>query len=286
MSNKNRLFDRIGQFTTVPNTVIKMWNQIGLDAFVLFVYLRYRTDEHDECYPSYDTIQKDTGLRRARVSAAVARLEEAGLLERRKRFGNSTVYTLIMPPISPPVGLLEESPVVHLSNYSSPPVELSVVRQEYTNQIQLTRSNEQDKPSSPDGEKRGNGHHSFWKPEILELAKAFAFARECSLPTLSGPREYKQTNVRWVAPLKEILAKCGGDAARACRVIELSVQHMLSQKPPLTFDAPDQVVKVAGSLLIDLTNGKLNGGGLKLTEEERLSSQLAGLENHITEEVM
>jgi DNA-binding transcriptional MocR family regulator len=282
MSNKNRLVDRIGQFTTVPNTVIKMWNQIGMDAFALFVYLRYRTDEHDECYPSYDTIQKDTGLRWARISAAVAKLEEAGLLERRKRFGNSTVYTLVMPPISPPVELLEESPVVHLSNYSSPPVELSVVRQEDTNQIHLTRSNEQDKPSSPDGEKRRNGH-SFWKEDILRLANIFSQERGVPVPAPKTASECKQVNMFWANPLKSLLAICEGDEARASRLIQLSVQHM--EKEHLTCASPKQIVIVAGSVFADLKKGKLAEKGLTLTPEEKVAQFLGSFKPMMQEDV-
>jgi len=118
----SRLYDRIGQFTTIPNTVIKMWPALGTDAFILFVYLRYRSDKNDECFPSYDTISQDTGLRRNAIADGARVLIANGLLERRRRFGNSTVYTLRMPTISTTGVLMEQEdhpPLVSQVNDSS-----------------------------------------------------------------------------------------------------------------------------------------------------------------------
>src|SRR3990172_10417826 len=94
-----KLVDRIGQFTTIPNTVIKLWPTVGLDAFALFVCLRYHSDEHDESFPSYDTITQETSMTRRRIAKAIRVLEASGLLARKKRFGQSTVYVLKMPSI-------------------------------------------------------------------------------------------------------------------------------------------------------------------------------------------
>lgn len=101
LMTKEKLIDTIGQFTTVPNSVIKMWGQIGLDAFALFVYLRYKTNsESGVAFPSYRDIQENTRLTRSRISAAISVLENASLLERKRRFDASTLYVIKMPPIS------------------------------------------------------------------------------------------------------------------------------------------------------------------------------------------
>jgi hypothetical protein len=95
----DKLVDRIGQFTTIPNSVIELWSELGMDAMGLFMYFRYRSDKNDSCWPSYDCMQKDTGLSRQRISDALKVLEEKGLLERERRFSNSTVYIIKLPLI-------------------------------------------------------------------------------------------------------------------------------------------------------------------------------------------
>lgn len=105
----SKLSDKIGQFTTIPNSVIAMWPVIGLDAMALFLYLRYRTNSQSEiAFPSYDTIHSDTGLTRRRIAIAIRTLEKYGLVERKRRFSGSTIYTLKMPDfISKDAGLME-----------------------------------------------------------------------------------------------------------------------------------------------------------------------------------
>lgn len=161
----DRLIDRIGQFATVPHSVIEMWTSLGTDAVAMFLYLRYRSGGNDVCFPSYDLMSRDTGMRRERISNALAALEVNGLLEREHRFSNSTIYILklpssrpvqVTPPappppeelpssISPTGGLMDETPLVRQSDYISPSVGLPLVRQGDTNKIQLTRVIEQDK---------------------------------------------------------------------------------------------------------------------------------------------
>lgn len=132
----SKLVDRIGQFTTIPNSVIQLWPKIGSDAICLFLYLRYRTNNQSEMsFPSYATISADTGMRRERIAKAVRALESAGLLERKRRFSASTIYILKLPDvISPPVGLMDD-PI-------SPPVGLPLVHLSDTNQIDLNKKKE------------------------------------------------------------------------------------------------------------------------------------------------
>jgi hypothetical protein len=89
------LTDQIGFFTAMPETIIKLWPQIGTDAVALFLYLRYRTNrERGVAFPSYDTIATDTGWGRRRISEAIKVLSDEQLVVRRKRFGSSTEYAL------------------------------------------------------------------------------------------------------------------------------------------------------------------------------------------------
>jgi hypothetical protein len=116
---KERFTDAWGFFTAVPESVIEMAPQLGAEAFLLFCYLRYMTNRERGCaWPSYDTIQKATGLRRAAIAEALNTLEHVRLLKRHRRFGASTEYELVPPP-----------PVVRQVDCSSPTGGPSVVQQ-------------------------------------------------------------------------------------------------------------------------------------------------------------
>ena len=90
-----RLVDEIGHYTTIPESVIELWPEIGTDAVALFMYLRFRTNrERGVAFPTYARITKDTGWGRRRISGAIKALEEASLVKCHKRFGTSTEYAL------------------------------------------------------------------------------------------------------------------------------------------------------------------------------------------------
>ena len=90
--SKTKLIDTIGQFTTIPNTVIALCPKIGPDGMTLFVYLRYRTNhETGEAFPSLNTICAETGLTRRRAVIASRALVENDLMDKRRRFSGSTV---------------------------------------------------------------------------------------------------------------------------------------------------------------------------------------------------
>jgi hypothetical protein len=149
---KTLLFDSIGAFTTMPNSVIEMWPIIGNDAICLFLYLRYRAGSKSYCYPSYETIMKDTCLTRQRVCDSIKVLIKHGLMDRKKRFSGSTVYVLKMPPIRLPVEIMDEkAPLVDPSNDISLPPELPLVdpsnsNKIHINKIQNNKTQEEDAP--------------------------------------------------------------------------------------------------------------------------------------------
>lgn len=64
------------------------------DKLVL-LSLADRANEEHEAWPSVDRLSSDCCMKRATVIEAVKRLVDKGVIERRKRFGGSVVYTLI-----------------------------------------------------------------------------------------------------------------------------------------------------------------------------------------------
>src|SRR5262245_13821614 len=99
---------------------------------VLFV-LANRADSEGTCFPSLSTISRETSLARSTVVTSLKRLESLGLLRRRKRPYQSTIYTLLT---SPPAGLVREpdqsaikTRVVRQPDQSSPGHALPIVRQ-------------------------------------------------------------------------------------------------------------------------------------------------------------
>jgi hypothetical protein len=96
----SKLVDQIGQFATIPFSFIKTAKEKKLDfhACWLFVILRYYTNgKTGNAFPSYTTIHNLTGMTRKKISDSLKKLEENGWLEKKKRFGSSTIYTLIIP---------------------------------------------------------------------------------------------------------------------------------------------------------------------------------------------
>src|SRR3990167_5236609 len=118
-----RLSDQIGGFVTIPNTVMRIIQAIGVDAFALFCYFRWRTNgESGVAFPSYDTIQAETGLPRKRVAQAIRTLIGADLLTRKKRYGQSNEYTIHLPMFqnaSSAGGTLSVVPQVHTNKTES-----------------------------------------------------------------------------------------------------------------------------------------------------------------------
>lgn len=146
MSTEQTLFDRIGHFTVIPNSVIELWPIIGLDAMGIFIYLRYRSDKHDQSFPTIRLMEAEMGINRRRIVQAIKVLVSHGLLERKRRFCASTIYTLKLPIISH-VETMEEPPIVSH-------VETPLFQGVHTNQTQLTRLNntraqEKHKPKEP-----------------------------------------------------------------------------------------------------------------------------------------
>lgn len=96
------LYDKIGPFVTIPHSFIHDSRALSFHARWLFVALRYYTHgKFGVAWPSYTTIQKLTRMRREKINSSIKELENAGWLERERRFNNSTIYTLKIPRPEP-----------------------------------------------------------------------------------------------------------------------------------------------------------------------------------------
>lgn len=79
-------------------------NTAGLSSYAKWIYvcLKFRRNNGSgEAFPSYDDLQKLTGLNRSRIAAGLNELEAAGWINKRKRFGKSTVYRFVKKSSSP-----------------------------------------------------------------------------------------------------------------------------------------------------------------------------------------
>lgn len=120
---RSSLSDRIGSFVAIPQAFVDDAT-ISHEAFRLFVVLRSYTSARSSeqvAFPDYDTIKARTGIGNyTKIARAIRDLESAGWLERRKRFGQSTVYTLCSPTdanrTAPPTSPTDVCrPVLHTS---------------------------------------------------------------------------------------------------------------------------------------------------------------------------
>lgn len=176
---KDKLIDTIGQFTTIPNTVIRLWPILGMDAFALFVCLRYHSDDNGVSFPAYSTITKETGLTRNKIARGIRVLEIHKLLTRQKRFSGSTIYTLTMPSISPDAVLMDiaSSPAAGLQLSRS---RTTVVPNRDTNQTHLTRSIQQD-PQKEYMSSRGKKAVSTTIPSLVQSRAELLFCEVTGL---------------------------------------------------------------------------------------------------------
>lgn len=148
----SKLTDKIGAFTVVPNAFIKDAT-ISHEAFRLFVVLRQFAGANDDAaFPSYDTLKERTGIKSySTIAKALRELGKKGWLERQKRFGASTIYTLTTPSIPTPDVAMEDSPVLHgvesittrdVGHYYTP----SQTTKNQFNKNQLKRESDADAP--------------------------------------------------------------------------------------------------------------------------------------------
>ena len=102
---KSTITDQWGAFTAVPNEFIDNAGTLSDQARWLFVLLRrYTNGESGKAFPGYDFIQTQTGWTPKTIAKAIKELIESEWMERSKRFGKPSEYTLKRPARFFPVG--------------------------------------------------------------------------------------------------------------------------------------------------------------------------------------
>ena len=152
-----KLSESIGQFTAVPNWVLGMIPEIGMDGLTMYAYLLMRQGKNGSCFPAYDTMQSDLGVSRAKISRLLKILVAAGLIIKKRRFSASTIYTVISSEIE----LMQSSSLENELPISSE-IEPPLVQNVDANKIQLNRL---DKCSSS----KDNDDELEYKPGPLAL---------------------------------------------------------------------------------------------------------------------
>ena len=72
------------------------------DKLVLLELANF-ADKNGRCYPSIATLAASSGLNKETVILSIRRLEEQGLLSRKKRYGESVIYQLIRTTADPSI---------------------------------------------------------------------------------------------------------------------------------------------------------------------------------------
>lgn len=118
---KSVLHDKNGNFTMVSNQFV-MVSTTSHEAFRIYVVLRMHVNGSAEtgvAFPSYDRIKELTGIKSySTIAKALRELESGGWVERKKRYGNSTIYTLTSPT---PRVVVDKSTVLHPVESSATP---------------------------------------------------------------------------------------------------------------------------------------------------------------------
>lgn len=139
-----------GTFTIVPLELLE--SDLSQSARLVFIALMSHVDhtrDEQRVYPGYDAIMKRSGITgRATISRAIDELEKRGWLQRTKRFGSSTVYTLTRPVVqnlndsSSDSERMTDAPVVQNLNDSSSNFERKSFKNETLTRIREPESEE------------------------------------------------------------------------------------------------------------------------------------------------
>lgn len=144
------LRDEIGDFVGIPNSFIEDDNQTA-ESRVVFMLLRYHTHrKRKRAFPGFDTLMRETGLKRQKTAEGIAVLVKTGWLVKHRQFGRPTEYELRYPDSS--TGELSEGRTIvpqadHDSSTggSSP---LITTKTEFTKMDRSGRSNGYKKPKT------------------------------------------------------------------------------------------------------------------------------------------
>lgn len=264
----SKLSDKIGQFATIPETVIAQWNEIGNEGMLVFIYLRYRTNrERGTAYPSYDRIQNDTGMHPRAISRGIKALEKANLLERKKRFGKPTIYVLKLPD-PPDMGGDSSSSVeetharstqdgvpsssrVEAQSFQSGSTVLPTVEEKPDREV-LDREEPEDEE-----EARARARRKLSKEEAADIHRAIT-RRFCGLTGIREPTRSADWKDDWLAPVGELCALVDFDEEKALDLMEKAVERNRSKG--LSISRPKSVLNSARATIAEERLGKAHQG--------------------------
>jgi hypothetical protein len=250
-----RLTDELGQFTAIPERVVEMIPEIGSDAALMYLYLRYRTNaKRGQAWPGYKRMRKDLTWGRTRIHNAIKALEEHALLDRQQRFGQSTIYMLKRPPdvgvetegtpISPIVGLIEESAIspnlgLHSSHSGTPLVPKRDLNQIKFNQNESNQTQIKELPLS-NNEKR-------------KLAEEY-------FRDLTGlrPNGDKSDPTLWWQPLKHICEVAGWNATQINFYITAGFERNVENDWQVS--SPKSIVKSVNAIKGEINTNRYKRG--------------------------
>lgn len=141
-------------FTILPNEFVKA-SQLSHEAFRLYAVLCMHAPggaiDNAEVFPDYERLKSVANIKHNKtVATRMRELEAAGWIERRKRFGASTVYVLTIPKASntSPRDLMDASPsrgaLMHRVNHSPSPGEPQSVTPSQANKNHVTKTKKQE----------------------------------------------------------------------------------------------------------------------------------------------
>lgn len=116
------LKDEIGDFVAIPLSFIEDDHQTA-ESRVVFMVLRYHTNRRRKrSFPGYETIMRETGLKRNKTAEGLAVLEKTGWLVKHRQFGRASEYELRYPERhdSPTGKLSQASTIVSQADHDSP----------------------------------------------------------------------------------------------------------------------------------------------------------------------
>lgn len=213
------------------------------------------SDDNGFCYPSYDTLERETGYSRGTISSAIQELCEMEvdghrvLMKWRERdeeghFQGSNRYRVF--PTEQEIGAL-----------NNPEFNNRTVEKPYCGKSELeVKPPSKGKPlngSSADADVPDKEELSYDEKRTI-LEEHFSSVTGIPLPKRRTKKEKKAAGALWWGPLKDILDWCDRDVWAAKRIISAAVKEMDAES--LTIKAPKSIIGNATDVF-----RKQNGGG-------------------------
>jgi hypothetical protein len=233
----------------MPEGVIEMMPEIGSDAVLLYLYLRYRTNRYrGVAWPGYKDMRAHLRWGKTRISNALQKLVAEKLVEKDKRFGASTVYTLLIPP---QVG--DSSPVAGQKESRNA---TTVVPEQ--DRIQDVVNQDEEVPKKEVHSPNGDSKNEFRK----EFTQYFCDCTGLNEPEPTNESARKLAGKRWWQPIRRMAELADWKHDVAWSVLGEAIEHM--DKDGLTIDAPASVEKVFNGIV-----GAIHRGAYKRPGEPK-----------------